>query len=129
MNSTTIAHEFRVARELIQSGRLAEAEALAARLNHANPGIPATLLACEIEEARRNFAGALDLVVALAAFLVWSYAEARRLSMRRWWVYPALSFGVAFAFAYPLFLFVRDRRMQALAGRGDQRTDARSATG
>lgn len=70
-----------------------------------------------------------DLVVALAAFLVWSYAEARRLSMRRWWVYPALSFGVAFAFAYPLFLFVRDRRMQALAGRGDQRTDARSATG
>ncbi len=67
MNSTTIAHEFRVARELIQSGRLAEAEALAARLNHANPGIPATLLACEIEEARRNFAGALDLVVAALA--------------------------------------------------------------
>jgi hypothetical protein len=55
-----------------------------------------------------------DLLVALAAFLVWSFAEARRLQMRRWWVYPALAFGVAFAFAFPVFLFVRERRLQAL---------------
>jgi hypothetical protein len=57
-----------------------------------------------------------DLLVALAAFLVWSHAEARRLGMRRWWLYPALAFGIAFAFAFPLFLFVRDRRLQALHG-------------
>lgn len=55
-----------------------------------------------------------DLLVALAAFLVWSFSEARRLQMRRWWVYPALAFGIAFAFAFPVFLFVRERRLQAL---------------
>jgi hypothetical protein len=55
-----------------------------------------------------------DLLVACTAFLVWSYAEVRRLGMRRWWVYPVLTFGIAFAFAFPLFLFLRDRRLQAL---------------
>lgn len=57
-----------------------------------------------------------DLLVAFAAFLVWSYFEARRLAMRHWWVYPALGFGVAFAFAYPLFLLVRERRLRVLDG-------------
>lgn len=56
-----------------------------------------------------------DLLVGVAAFLVWSFAEARRLDMRRWWAYVVLTFGVAFAFAFPLFLFVRDRRLEAMA--------------
>jgi len=54
-----------------------------------------------------------DLLVGCTAFLVWSFAEVRRLGMRRWWVYPLLTFGIAFAFAFPLFLFLRDRRLQA----------------
>ena len=54
-----------------------------------------------------------DLLVGCTAFLVWSFAEVRRLGMRRWWVYPMLTFGIAFAFAFPLFLFLRDRRLQA----------------
>jgi hypothetical protein len=53
-----------------------------------------------------------DLLVGCTAFLVWSFAEVRRLGMRRWWVYPLLTFGIAFAFAFPLFLFLRDRRLQ-----------------
>lgn len=57
-----------------------------------------------------------DLLVGTAAFTLWSFFEARRLGMRRWWIYPVLTFGVAFAFAFPLFLFARERR---LAGRGD----------
>jgi hypothetical protein len=55
-----------------------------------------------------------DLLVGCAAFLVWSFAEVRRLGMRRWWIYPVLTFGIAFAFTFPLFLFLRDRRLQAL---------------
>lgn len=55
-----------------------------------------------------------DLLVALAAFLVWSYAEARRLAMRHWWIYPAITFGIAFACAFPLFLFARERRLRAI---------------
>lgn len=54
-----------------------------------------------------------DLLVALLAFLVWSFAEARRLGMRHWWVYVVVTFGVAFAVAFPLFLLVRERRLGA----------------
>lgn len=56
----------------------------------------------------------VDLLVAVAAFLVWSSVEARRIGMRRWWVYLALTLGVAFACAFPLFLLARDRRLAAL---------------
>jgi len=57
-----------------------------------------------------------DLLVGTAAFTIWSFAAARRLGMRHWWIYPVLTFGVAFAFAFPLFLFVRERRLAALGG-------------
>lgn len=52
-----------------------------------------------------------DLWVILCAFLFWSFHEARRLGMRRWWVYALLSLGVAAAFAIPLFLLMRDRKL------------------
>jgi hypothetical protein len=55
-----------------------------------------------------------DLLVALAAFLVWSFVEARRLGMRTWWVYVVITFVVAFAVAFPLFLLARDRRLAEL---------------
>jgi len=52
-----------------------------------------------------------DLLIGTLAFLVFSYAEARRLGMRHWWVVPVLTFGVAFACAFPLFLLLRERRL------------------
>jgi hypothetical protein len=55
-----------------------------------------------------------DLLVALVAFLVWSFVEARRLGMRHWWVYLAVTFLVAFAVAFPLYLLARERRLAAL---------------
>ncbi len=67
MNTTTITsvdQGIRTARELIQRGKLQEAEALSVRLSQESPGVATTLLACEIEEARANFNGALDVVVA-----------------------------------------------------------------
>jgi len=56
-----------------------------------------------------------DLSVAFVAFLVWLPAEARRVGVRHWWIYGLLSFTVAFACAYPLFLFVRERKLAAQA--------------
>jgi hypothetical protein len=44
-----------------------------------------------------------DILVVTAAFLIWSFVEARRLSMSYWWVYAVLTFSVAIAFALPLF--------------------------
>ena len=86
---------------------------------HASVRIPALLMTSKgtliaIAEARDKATDQAgnDLLVALATFLVWSFAEVRRLGMRRWWVYPILTFGIAFAFAFPLFLFLRDRRLQ-----------------
>lgn len=52
-----------------------------------------------------------DILVVVAAFLVWSFIEARRLAMKRWWLYAVLTFTVAIAFAFPLFLLNRERRL------------------
>lgn len=57
---------------------------------------------------------ASDVTIAAAAFLVWLPFEARRLEMQRWWVYALLTLGVAFAFAFPLFLLMRERRLQQI---------------
>jgi len=52
-----------------------------------------------------------DVLVIWGAFIVWSYIEARRLSMARWWVYILLTATVAVAFAVPIFLLMRERRL------------------
>lgn len=56
-----------------------------------------------------------DLLVVVAAFLVWSFIEVRRLKMSNWWVYVVLTFGVAIAFSFPLFLLNRERRLAEIA--------------
>jgi hypothetical protein len=53
-----------------------------------------------------------DLLVGVAAFWIWSFAESRRLAIGHWWIWPLLTLGVAFAVAYPLFLFVREGRIE-----------------
>jgi len=50
-----------------------------------------------------------DIAVILVVFFFWSFFEARRLSMKHWWVYIPLSIGIALAFAFPLFLLMRER--------------------
>lgn len=55
-----------------------------------------------------------DVAVAAVAFLLWLPFEAHRLQMRRWWVYALLTVGVAFAFSFPLFLLMRERRLQQI---------------
>ena len=52
-----------------------------------------------------------DLLVVVAVFLFWSWFEARRLKMKHWWAYVVLTFGVAIATAYPLFLLMRERAL------------------
>lgn len=54
---------------------------------------------------------AWDITIACIAFLVWMTGEARRIGMRHAWVYVALTFGIAFAFAAPLFLYMRERHL------------------
>lgn len=48
---------------------------------------------------------------AIAGTLFMVY-EGMRLKMRLWWLYIVLTFLIAFAFAFPLFLFVREKLLQ-----------------
>jgi len=55
-----------------------------------------------------------DLAIACIAGVFWIYMESKRLGLRFFWLYILLAFGVAFAFAFPLFLYVRQTRLEAL---------------
>jgi len=57
----------------------------------------------------------VDLLVVAIAGCVFIVVEARRLGMRRAWLYIVLSGVTAFAFTFPLFLAMRQRRLSALA--------------
>jgi Na+/H+ antiporter NhaD/arsenite permease-like protein len=63
-----------------------------------------------------HYAGSLtsDFLIGSTAVIVWMVVEARRLGMR-WWAYLLATFLVAFAFACPLFLMMRERRLRARA--------------
>lgn len=54
---------------------------------------------------------ASDFWVGSLAALIYMIVEGRRLQMPRVWLYVALTFLVAWAFSFPLFLFMRERRL------------------
>lgn len=57
-----------------------------------------------------------DIAVASMTFLIWMWIEGRRLKMKGLWLYTVLTFLVAFAFSFPLFLFFREQRLRVLEG-------------
>lgn len=57
----------------------------------------------------------VDLLVAAIAGSVFVLVEARRLRMRFGWLYVAGSALTAFAFTFPLFLAMRQRRLVRMA--------------
>ncbi len=52
---------------------------------------------------------AADFWVGALASTIWMVAEGRQLGIRSMWVYVVLALVVAWAFALPLFLFMRER--------------------
>lgn len=54
---------------------------------------------------------ASDFWVGSSAALIFMIVEGRRLQLPRLWLYVALTFLVAWAFSFPLFLFMRERRL------------------
>ena len=55
-----------------------------------------------------------DLLIAFAAFNVLLFTEGRTLGARNLWICVAVSWLVAFAAGFPLFLLLRERRAAAL---------------
>ena len=54
------------------------------------------------------------LTIASLAGLLRIFFESRRLGLRFFWMYIILAFGIAYAFAFPLFLFIRQGKLEAL---------------
>jgi phosphotransferase system glucose/maltose/N-acetylglucosamine-specific IIC component len=57
----------------------------------------------------------LDVYIAAIAFAIWVFPESKNLGIKRPWLYVALCFFGALAFALPLFLAVRIHAMQKVA--------------
>ena len=56
-----------------------------------------------------------DLLVGASAVTLWMVVESRRLGMRHLWIVLLSAVTIAFAFAAPFFLFLRERRLSELA--------------
>ena len=57
----------------------------------------------------------IDLLATASAASIFIVLEGRRVGIRWWWAYIALSFVTAVGFAFPLFLAVRERHLNRLA--------------
>lgn len=62
-----------------------------------------------------NFTSSIttDFFIATIPLLIWMIVEGRRLKMKFMWAYVLFTFMIAFAFTCPLFLFFRDRKINA----------------
>jgi hypothetical protein len=59
-----------------------------------------------------------DLLIGASAFAIWMVVESRRLQMRGLWLVLLAMVTIAFAFGAPLFLYLRERRLQELSRPG-----------
>ena len=48
-----------------------------------------------------------DVLLSAVVFLVWSYSDAQRVGVRRWWLVLPASFLVGLSLALPLYLYMR----------------------
>ncbi len=53
-----------------------------------------------------------DITVVCLTFFAWMIPEALRLKMKFWWVFIPLTFLIAIAFSFPLFLYFRERKLE-----------------
>ena len=52
-----------------------------------------------------------DLLIGASAVFIWIVNESRKLNIKNMWIVYAGTFLIAFAFAAPFFLFLRERRI------------------
>jgi len=56
---------------------------------------------------------AVDLIISIIVFWIYMVAEANKLQMKNWWLYILASMTVGLSFALPLFLYFRERKIEA----------------
>ena len=55
---------------------------------------------------------AVDLIISIIVFWIYMIAEANTLQMKNWWLYILASLTVCLSFAFPLFLYFRERKLE-----------------
>ena len=55
-----------------------------------------------------------DLLIGSSAVFVWIISESNRLKMKNLWVVILTTFTIAFAFSAPLFLYLRELRIEEM---------------
>lgn len=67
------------------------------------------------QDAQNNYAGlsfGADLTVVMLAFYAFAIPESLRLKIKHWWIIIPATFLVALAFAFPLFLWMRENTLE-----------------
>ena len=70
-------------------------------------------------EAKSNFPGkslSADLLVVVLTFFAFYIPESIRLKIKYWWILIPLTFVIAIAFTFPLFLYLRACKLEKLQG-------------
>ena len=68
-------------------------------------------------DAQVNFAGksfGADLSVVVLTFFVFMTSESIKLKIKYWWILVPLTFAIAIAFTFPLFLYMRANQLEKL---------------
>lgn len=71
------------------------------------------------QDAQINFAGksfGADLTVVCFTFFAFMIPESVRLKIKFWWLLIPLTFLIAIAFTFPLFLYLRANALEKIAG-------------
>ena len=55
-----------------------------------------------------------DLLIGSTAVFIWIISESRRLEMKNLWIVILATFTIAFAFSAPLFLYLRELRIEEM---------------
>ena len=55
-----------------------------------------------------------DLLIGSTAIFVWIISESKRLEMKNLWIVILTTFTIAFAFSAPLFLYLRELRIEEM---------------
>lgn len=70
-----------------------------------------------LSDAQPNFAGkslAADLSVVIITFFVFMILESLKLKIKLWWLLIPLTYLIAIAFTFPLFLYMRANRLEKI---------------
>ena len=55
-----------------------------------------------------------DLLIGSTAVFIWIISESKRLKMKNLWIVILTTFTIAFAFSAPLFLYLRELRIEEM---------------